>query len=538
MFRSYYYLNRYSLELRQQLINKNILAAFSQDKEKLIIQLSNEPNLYLEMSVNPSEPFINLRDRFSRAKKNTMDFFPQLIGAVITDVLIASDDRIILISTNKGKLYFAIRGQFTNVFYFYNKVLESFKREDGENLTRFNNEFIEKNYLDHFNLIDKNLVAGKPIEEIRKLFPFVGREIENEVKLRSDIEKNNAESFIEVLKIIKDEKPVIYNDELSGAQHIGFDKLKIFSGLKKETFDNLIPAFNIFLSKKYFLEEKLSKHKKIRASLEKELKRITNKLSNLQMVIDKGSHADELNKTANLLLINLNLIKPGMSKVDIVDIYESGNMITVKLDQKLTPNQNAKKYFDKARDVRINFEKSLKLKIESQKYFEKLKGVELKFNISQTVIDLDLIMDELKIKNVKSETPKDDIGSKFKHYLIEKKYHVYVGKDSTNNDLLTTKFAKQNDFWFHARSVSGSHVILRVENVKEAVPKSILKKVASLAAYHSKSKTFGLASVSYTLKKYVSKRKGMPVGQVSLTKEDVLLVKPEIPSDCEFLVSE
>ncbi len=538
MFRSYYYLNRYSLELRQQLINKYILAVFSQDKEKLIIKLNNESDLYLEMSVNPSEPFINLRDRFSRAKKNTMDFFPQLIGAVVTDVLIASDDRIILISTSKGKLYFAIRGQFTNVFYFSNKILESFKREDEENLTRFNAEFAEKNYLDHFNFINKILVEGKSIEVIRKLFPFVGREIENEVKLRSDDEKDNAASFIEVLKIIKDENPVIYNDELSGTQHIGFDKLKIFSGFKKETFDSLIPAFNSFLSKKYFLEEKLSKHKKIRAFLDKELKRITNKLSNLQIVLDKGSNADELNKTANLLLINLKLIKPGMSKVDIVDIYESSNTIEIKLDQKLTPNQNAKKYFDKARDVRINFEKSVKLRIESQKYFEKLKGIELKFSISQTLSDLDLIMDELKIKNVKSDTSKDDISSKFKHYLIEKKYHVYVGKDSTNNDLLTTKFAKQNDFWFHARSVSGSHVVLRVENVKEAIPKSILKKVASLAAYHSKAKTSGLAPVSYTFKKYVSKRKGMPIGQVSLTKEDVLLVKPEIPSDCEFLVSE
>lgn len=538
MFRSYYYLNRYSLELRQQLINRYIFAIFSQDKEKLIIHLNKEPDLYLEMSVNPSEPFINLRDRFSRAKKNTMDFFPQLIGAVITDVLIASDDRIILISTNKGNLYFAIRGQFTNVFYFSEKILESFKREDEENLTRFNTEFFGKNYLDHFNSIDKNLVEGKSIEEIRKEFPFVGREIENEVKLRSDLEKNNAESFIEVLEIIKDEKPVIYIDEFSGMQHISFDKLKIFSGFKKEYFNSLIPAFNSFLSKKYFLEEKLSKHKKIKTFLDKELKRITNKLSNLQMVIEKGSNENDLNKIANLLLINLNLIKPGMTKVDIVDIYESGNMIAVKLDQKLTPNQNAKKYFDKARDDRINFEKSVKLKIEAQNYFEKLKAIESKMNIAQSLNDLDLIMDELKLKNLKRETSKDEISSKFKHYIIGKKYHVYVGKDSTNNDLLTTKFAKQNDFWFHARSVSGSHVVLRVENVKEAVPKSILKKVASLAAYHSKAKTSGLASVSYTFKKYVIKRKGMPVGQVSLTKEEVLLVKPEIPSDCEFLVSE
>ncbi|MBT8378807.1 MAG: DUF814 domain-containing protein, partial [Ignavibacteria bacterium] len=103
------------------------------------------------------------------------------------------------------------------------------------------------------------------------------------------------------------------------------------------------------------------------------------------------------------------------------------------------------------------------------------------------------------------------------------------------NDLLTTKFAKQNDLWFHARSVSGSHVVLRVENTKEAVPKNILKKTASLAAYHSKAKTAGTVPVAYTFKKYVVKKKGDPVGTVHLLREDVLLVKPEIPKDCEYV---
>ena len=102
--------------------------------------------------------------------------------------------------------------------------------------------------------------------------------------------------------------------------------------------------------------------------------------------------------------------------------------------------------------------------------------------------------------------------------------------------MLTTRFAKQNDFWFHARSVSGSHVVLRIDNTKEVVPKSILKKVASLAAYHSKAKTAGIVPVSYTLKKNVAKRKSQSAGQVSLLKEEVLLVKPEIPSDADYLI--
>ena len=139
------------------------------------------------------------------------------------------------------------------------------------------------------------------------------------------------------------------------------------------------------------------------------------------------------------------------------------------------------------------------------------------------------------MKNEIPRSPKDELKDKFRQYKIENKYLLFVGRDSKNNDLLTIKFAKQNDYWFHARSVPGSHVVLRIENTKEVVPKNVLKKAASIAAYHSKAKTSGLAPVSYSLKKYVVKKKGMEPGKVALLKEEVLLVKPEIPEGCEYI---
>ena len=126
---------------------------------------------------------------------------------------------------------------------------------------------------------------------------------------------------------------------------------------------------------------------------------------------------------------------------------------------------------------------------------------------------------------------KEEINIKYYHYVIEDKYHVYVGRDSKNNDLLTLKFAKQNDLWFHARGLPGSHVVLRIENSKEVIPKNIIKATASIAAYYSKAKTAGTVPVSYTFKKFVIKKKGMEPGKVLLLKESSILVKPEIPSN-------
>ena len=65
-----------------------------------------------------------------------------------------------------------------------------------------------------------------------------------------------------------------------------------------------------------------------------------------------------------------------------------------------------------------------------------------------------------------------------------------------------------------------------------------MKKVAALAAYHSKAKTAGVVPVAFTFKKYVVKKKGDPVGTVHLLREDVLLVRPEIPNGCEFVTND
>lgn len=535
MYKSYYYLNRLTIELDNLLKGKKIKSIFSQDKDRLIIEIDGNDKLFIEISVNHSDPYIDIKDRFSRAKKNTIEFFSVLINTSIKNVLISSDDRIIKFETNAGNLFFAVRGKYTNVFLDAAEFL-SFKNETEENLISIRQEFHSKYFHTRFNIPDSKNILDKNITQIRKIYPFIGREIENEVIARRTNHQNDLELLLNVLQDIFTENPVVYSDEKTGEIHIGFNSLKIFSNYEKKQFDDLIKAFNYFLSKRYQYEEKKSKLNKITAYLEKELKKNAARLNNLLSVVQKGSQEQEYNKIANLLLINVNRLHSGQSEIEIDDIYNQNEKLLIKLDPKLPPNKNIDKYFEKSRDSKINFEKSSKLYLKTKDEFEKLKSYKEIIENDLTILEIDNIMKELKIKTEEKSNSNNDLGLKFKHYIIEKKYHVFVGKDSQNNDLLTTKYARQNDFWFHARSVSGSHVILRVDNYKEAIPKSILKKAASLAAFHSKAKSAGIVPVSYTFKKYVVKRKGMPVGQVSLLKEDVLLVKPEIPVDTDYLI--
>ncbi len=541
MIRNYFYLNRYTIEINNVLDGAKINQVFSQEKGKLVIACSkDETEYFLEFSVIPGQSFINLREKYSRAKKNTIDFFSSSVGEKIKSVTIADDDRIIQVKCSRSEFYFAIRGKYTNVFYLgEDENFAAFKTLDEDTLTEIKKEFLSKSFTTSFNIPDLSLPSSKDyLFDIRKKFPVIGAEIIKEVKVRTDVNDNHQTELKNVLNEIKIKQPASFIDEDSGEVNIGFETFRSIPFTKKEEFDNLVSAQNYFFSKKQYLERRNRRLKLITKHIDKELKKLSNKINNLLGVIERGSRAEEYNKLGNLLLVNLNSLKTGMNEIEVEDIYENNIKIKIKLNPKLSPKNNVDYWFEKSKAEKIGYEKSLELMNKAKNNYRKLKKIEYNSIKIDSLKELDNIIKELKIKREGMKPEKEDLKEKFKHYIIDDKYHVYVGKDSKNNDLLTTKFAKQNDYWFHARSVSGSHVVLRVENTKEAIPKNVLKRTAALAAYHSKAKTAGVVPVTYTFKKYVVKKKGYPVGTVHLLKEDVLLVKPEIPKGCEFVINE
>jgi predicted ribosome quality control (RQC) complex YloA/Tae2 family protein len=543
MLQNYFFLNRFLFEAKPILEDSKIEEIFSQEKSKLVIVVSkNGEEHYLELCVIPGNSYLNVRKNYSRAKKNTMNFFNEVINDKIRSLEIAKDDRIIKIKCAYSEIYFAIRGKFTNVFCIdETDNLLSFKSVDEQILLNMKKEFTQKLFLGGYNQIDiSSENTENYFEDIRKKYPMLGSEIIKEVKsrLKNDGSDNNSELLIEVLNEIRYSKPCVFIDEKEQEVHIGFENFKSFQFTEKKTFESIIEAVNFLFSKRYYLGDKYSKEKIIRNHLEREIKKVTSKIQNLQGLIERGTKEEEYSKFGQLLLANLGSIKNRMNSIVVDDIFSNGEKVKIDLNPSFSPQKNIDYYFEKSRSEKIAFAKNLQLLENAKKDFERLKNLEDSLAEIKSTKELDELMSKLKIKQPQESEAKDDLTSKFKQYLIEGKYRVFVGKDSKSNDLLTTRFAKQNDYWFHARGSSGSHVVLIVENTKEPIPKNILKKAAALAAYHSKSKTSGTAPVAFTLKKYVVKKKGDPSGTVRLLREDVLLVKPEIPAGCEYVVDE
>lgn len=112
-------------------------------------------------------------------------------------------------------------------------------------------------------------------------------------------------------------------------------------------------------------------------------------------------------------------------------------------------------------------------------------------------------------------------------YELPGGWDVLVGKTDVDNDFLSLKVAKPNDYWFHVHGMPGSHVLLRAK--PEAEPdKETLKQAAAIAAHHSKAKKGGVVAVSYTRAQYVTKPKGAKPGTVHIRKESLLKVRPAL----------
>ena len=110
-------------------------------------------------------------------------------------------------------------------------------------------------------------------------------------------------------------------------------------------------------------------------------------------------------------------------------------------------------------------------------------------------------------------------------YTLSGGWQVLVGQTDADNDDLTFRVARPDDWWFHVRGMPGSHVIL--QGPPGADPdRETLQRAAAIAAYHSKAREAGLVAVSGTRVRDVSKPRGAKAGTVQIRHEKVFKARP------------
>lgn len=522
MFDNYFFLRRIVNELSKELKGLKFFKSVSQSKNELVTGFfSRSEEKFLVFTFQKLPPLIYLRDNFQFAKKNFAEFFEQLSDKEITEITIDNYERNIRFHFDNFLLIFLFRGHHSNAVLVEknsNLILDSFKRPDELINKNFDEIFpssdIDTSFFENDEKFNSLFEANK--SEFKKYLKIIGNTLIEEIKFRKiENQKSFFEVFYEIISEIENSPLCVYEDGTCS-----FCELKH----KKQSFKYSENLFRDLINS-YF---SLQKNEDLNSIKEKLLKKLKTdyehhfkKLQDLKKTENFIDHSEEFRQKGNLILIHANEIKKG-SKTFRTEF--NGKSYTIKLDPTLSPFQNAEIYFDKAREEKSRIDALRKLIIKTEKQLEVIKDQIDEIENSTNIKELKKFMDK---QNTKSE--KDSIEKHFRHYKLENRYDVYVGKDSKSNDLLTTQFAKSDDLWFHARGVSGSHVIIRRQNKNEIIPKNIIEQAASIAAYYSKAKHSKLVPVSYTEKKYVIKRKGLPPGTVQLQREKVVMVEPKLP---------
>ena len=212
--------------------------------------------------------------------------------------------------------------------------------------------------------------------------------------------------------------------------------------------------------------------------------------------------------------------------------YYINEEITIPLDPTLTPQENAKKYFDRYGKLKRTEEALTEQLADTESEIEHLESISNALDIALAESDLSQIKEELTeygyIKKHYSgkKGAKAQTKSKPFHYVSSDGFDIFVGKNNFQNDELTFKQATGNDWWFHAKKMAGSHVVVKTPDGE--LPDRTFEEAGRLAAYYSKGRTAPKVEIDYIQKKHVKKPGGAKPGSVVYYTNYSLMAEPDI----------
>ncbi len=284
-------------------------------------------------------------------------------------------------------------------------------------------------------------------------------------------------------------------------------------------------SINDYLHDFYYVKQLGDKADHIRNDIVKSIKRdMKKKVKKLEKQLQERSQAEKETdwlQAAELLKAHYHLLKKGQDSVTVVDYYKPGqDEVDITLLPELTPQKNIERYLKKYR----------KAKNGAKMIEEQIANTEAEIDeLHRWLFDLEDESDYLALKEFskagiakKGETARK---APYRRLMIDDGWEIFIGRTSTENDQLTTRFAKPWDWWFHSRIFKGSHVVLRNYKKKEPSPEHTML-AARLAAYYSKAKKSSNVPVDMTQIRYIRKPRGSAPGFVTYTNQKTLYVDP------------
>ena len=222
-------------------------------------------------------------------------------------------------------------------------------------------------------------------------------------------------------------------------------------------------------------------------------------------------------------------LKGGEKSFKCINYYDNKE-ITIPLDPQLPARENAQKHFDKYNKLKRTYEALSQLTKETKAEVDHLESVSSALDIALEENDLVQIKEELMefgyVKKRRANEKRPKITSKPFPYVSSDGYDIFVGKNNYQNEELTFKVASGNDWWFHAKGIPGSHVIVK-SNGQTDLPDRVFEEAGALAAYYSKGRENDKVEIDYIQKKNIRKVAGAAPGFVIYHTNYSLVASPK-----------
>ncbi|MDR1117017.1 MAG: NFACT family protein [Oscillospiraceae bacterium] len=254
-------------------------------------------------------------------------------------------------------------------------------------------------------------------------------------------------------------------------------------------------------------------------SISTALDRTRRKLELQRVELEAAGDREGLRRSGDLLMANLHVIKRGQKTAVLQNFYdENGGDIEIKLSEKLSPQENAAKYYKDYTRMK-NAEKMLSALVDAgEKEEEYLESVLEEITKAENVRDiLDIRAELSETGYLKTQQKHRDKGKKqnmqaARTFLSSGGYTILAGRNNLQNDTLTLKEAHKYDIWLHSQKAHGAHVIIKCGGGEP--DDATYTEAAQIAAYYSELRGGENVPVDYTRVRNVKKPAGSRPGMV------------------------
>ncbi len=550
-------------ELSEKLVGGRITKISQPEKEEVLLTVKSLSGQYrLFISASASLPLIYLTEENKPAPMTAPNFCmvlrKYLQGGRVVEVTQPGLERVIQIKVEHldemgdtciRVLCFELMGKYSNLILCDDKsiILDSLKHVSAV-MSSVREVLPQREYFIPVTVEKKDALATTyeefaalakesrqaPFKMIYQSYtgisPFMAREMCNNADVDDRIMAGDLDdavvqrlysAFEQVINVVRTQNyaPCMIKENGKVKEFAVMD-IPSYPSEQKETFDSVSKLLFDFYASKNKEDVMRQKSLNLRKTIQTILERDYKKLDLQKKQLEDAAEREKYKIYGELLNAYGYQLEDGSKEAKVLNYYTNEEVI-IPLDETLSIKENAIRFFDKYGKMKRTEEALAVQTKENEAEIAYLESVQTFLNLASTKADLQQIQAELSERGfIKKSYDKKNkkVVNKPLHYVMYDEFDIYVGKNNLQNEEVTFKMANGNDWWFHAKGVPGSHVIVKSRNANPAtewdMPDEVFEAAAALAAAYSKNGDQEKAEVDYIRKKHVKRPGGGEPGFV------------------------